>query len=148
MLLAGQEQEGIPVLMTITILKQLTNAAWTLSTLPITTLSRYYRCLFRLSLQLPSPSPVPLELLQQIVGLAEQAKESELPYPDDELEYLSTTSFNKAVDHYCIGDDENCQQWANAALEVSGFINDGGALRGLLQERLVGLKFDRGQEEL
>lgn len=148
MLLAGEKQEGIPVMVTINILKQLTNAAWTLSTLPITTLGRYYRCLFRLSLQLPSPSPVPLELLTQIAGLAEQAKESEIPYPDDELEYLSTTAFNKAVDYYCIEDDENCQSWANSAVEISGFINDGGSLRGLLQERLVGLRFDRGSEEI
>lgn len=146
MLIAGQEQEGIPVITTIDALKRVTNAAWQLTTFPITTLSRYYRCLFRLSLQVAAPTPIPLELLTQVASLAEQAKESEVPYPDDELEYLATTAFNKAIDYYCIQDDENCQVWAGAAVEISGFVGDGGALRGCLQERLLGLRFDRGEE--
>ncbi len=81
-----------------------------------------------------------------MLSLASQSKDTETPYPDDELEYLATTSFNKAVDFYCMEDDDNCKLWAEKAVDVAGFMGDGGALRGMLQERLVGLRFDR--EEL
>lgn len=145
MLLGAQEEMQIPILTAIDIIKRLCNSAWSLTSFPVTTLSRYMRILFRLSLSLPSAtvSGVSLALIDQVCGHAEEAKETETPYPDDELEYLATTAFNKAIDYYCIEDDESCKRWAEKAIEVATFLRDGGALAGLMQERLLGLNFDR-----
>lgn len=145
MLLSAQEEHQIPILIVIDTIKRLSNAAWSLTSFPFTTLSRYMRILFRLSLSLPSAtvSGVSLALLDQICDQAHQGKDSETPYPDDELEYLATTTFNKAIDYYCLEDDESCRRWAAKACEVAGFMGDGGRLGVLMQERLLGLNFDR-----
>ena len=129
------------------VLKRLTNAAWSLDNLPVATLSRYMRSLFRLSVSLPSntTTAVSLHLLSQISNLAQHSEATETRYPDDELEYLATTAFNKAVDFYCIEDDDSCKKWAEKAIEIAGFLQDRGSLAGMLRERFVGLRFDRNE---
>lgn len=71
--------------------------------------------------------------------------QTEKPYPSEELEYIATTAFNHAVDFYCLGEDTACKSWAEKAISIAGFCGDRGALQGLLQEKLVGLRF--GGEE-
>ncbi|OKL62089.1 hypothetical protein UA08_02979 [Talaromyces atroroseus] len=46
-------------------------------------------------------------------------------YPDEELEYLSTTSFNLAVDLYLAGRREDAQRWARKAVGLARLIRDG-----------------------
>jgi hypothetical protein len=100
------------------------------------------RCLFRLGMS-SSDGPLAEGLLDQVTELAASAEYSESPYPPEELEYVATTAFNRAVDYYCTGEDDACRRWAGKAVGVAGLCMDGGGLRGLLQEKLVGLQFGR-----
>ncbi|KFY45185.1 hypothetical protein V494_01110 [Pseudogymnoascus sp. VKM F-4513 (FW-928)] len=136
---------SIPVVVLIPTLKRIVNEAWSLESFDISKLSRYMRCLFRLGL-LSGDGPLAESLLDQVSELASSAENSEMPYPSEELEYVATTAFNRAVDYYCTGDDDACRRWAGKAVEVARFCADGGGLRGLLQEKLVGLQFGRERE--
>lgn len=120
-------------------LKRIVNETWSLESFDIAKLSRYMRCLFRLGLS-SGDGPLTETLLDQVTELAISAENSEMPYPLEELEYVATTAFNRAVDYYCTGEDDACRRWA---VEVAGFCADGGGLRGLLQEKLVGLQFGK-----
>ncbi|KFZ02357.1 hypothetical protein V500_00246 [Pseudogymnoascus sp. VKM F-4518 (FW-2643)] len=133
---------SIPVAVLIPTLKRLVNEAWSLESFEIAKLSRYMRCLFRLGLS-SGDGPLAESLLDQVSELAISAENSETPYPLEELEYVATTAFNRAVDYYCTGEDDACRRWAGKAVEVAGFCADGGGLRGLLQEKLVGLQFGK-----
>lgn len=100
------------------------------------------RCLFRLGLT-SGDGPLTESLLDQVSELASSAENSETPYPLEELEYVATTAFNRAVDYYCTGEDGACRRWAEKAVAVARFCADGGGLKDLLQEKLVGLQFGR-----
>ena len=63
-------------------------------------------------------------------------------YPAEELEWLATTSFNRAVDFYCASQDDVCKRWAEMALAVANDIKDGGQLHDLLQTKYLGLKWE------
>ena len=118
------------------------------------------RCLFQVAL---SDSPGTAEqLLSQICSLAQEAaevdchnlpthpsigiinsiKQTEQPYPAEELEWVATRAFNHAVDLYCSDDDEGCKNWAGQALNIAHFCADEGALEKLLQGKFAGLKLD------
>ncbi|OBT69660.1 hypothetical protein VE03_00976 [Pseudogymnoascus sp. 23342-1-I1] len=133
---------SIPVAVLIPTLKRIVNEAWSLDSFDIAKLSRYMRCLFRLGLS-SGDGPLAESLLDQVSELASSAENSETPYPLEELEYVATTAFNRAVDYYCTGEDDACRRWAGKAVELAGFCTDGGGLRGLLQDKLVGLQFGK-----
>ncbi|OBT96970.1 hypothetical protein VE01_05545 [Pseudogymnoascus verrucosus] len=133
-------EPSIPVAVLIPTLKRVVNEAWSLESFDIAKLSRYMRCLFRLGLS-SGDGPLAESLLDQVSELASSAENSETSYPLEELEYVATTAFNRAVDYYCTGEDDACRRWAEKAIGVAGFCADGGGLRNLLQEKLVGLQF-------
>lgn len=60
----------------------------------------------------------------------------------EELEWIATTAFNKAVDFFVTEDDQSCRRWAEKALNVAACCMDDGRLQNILQEKFVGLKFD------
>ncbi|KUJ18222.1 SPO22-domain-containing protein [Mollisia scopiformis] len=129
-----------PTAIRINILKNIINGAWSLDSLNATKLAKYMRCLFQIAI---SDNPdIAEQLLDQIQNHAEDAAESEQPYPSEELEWVATKAFNHAVDLYCTGDDENCKNWAGRALNIAHYVNDEGNLEKLLQSKLLGLKFD------
>lgn len=64
-------------------------------------------------------------------------------YPATELEWMATSSFNRAVDYYLSGNDAKCQDWAEKAMTAAQWLEDNGQLRGLLMEKFLGLKFDK-----
>ncbi|KFY01778.1 hypothetical protein V490_00767 [Pseudogymnoascus sp. VKM F-3557] len=133
---------SIPAAVLIPTLKRIVNEAWSLESFNIAKLSRYMRCLFRLGLSSGDGS-LAESLLDQVSELASSAENNETPYPLEELEYVATNAFNRAVDYYCTGEDDACRRWAGKAVGVAGFCADGGGLRSLLQEKLVGLQFGR-----
>lgn len=75
---------------------------------------------------------------------------SDLPgvYPSAELEWLATTAFNRAVDHYLAADDTACARWAGAALGLADAMamdrdgGDGGMLRRVLRGKLMALEVE------
>lgn len=55
---------------------------------------------------------------------------------DDELEYISTKSFNYAVDLYLSGQQTDSQRWARKAIELSQLMReDCGSLALILQSK-------------
>jgi len=68
--------------------------------------------------------------------------QTDQPYPNEELEWIATRSFNHAVDLYCASDEDGCKNWAAKALSIAHYCSDEGALERLLQSKLVALKLD------
>ncbi|KAG0646199.1 Sporulation-specific 22 [Hyphodiscus hymeniophilus] len=129
-----------PTEVLITTLKKIVNEAWGLDSLDSIKLAKYMRCLFQVAL---SDSPdTAAQLLAQISNLAEEASETEQPYPTAELEWVATRAFNHSVDLYLAKNDEGCKDWAGQALNIAHCIPDGGALERLLQSKWAGLNFD------
>lgn len=69
------------------------------------------------------------------------ALQTQRPFPTEELEWMATTAFNRAVDFYCAGDDEIAKDWAGKALNIAQHCSDEGSLERLLQSKLLELKF-------
>ena len=63
-------------------------------------------------------------------------------YPPEEMEWLATTAFNRAVDFYCASQDAECRRWAEKALRLGRAVPDGGRLGELLQEKFLGLAWE------
>ncbi|MCJ1312329.1 hypothetical protein MMC25_006003 [Agyrium rufum] len=106
----------------------------------IVKLAKWIRCLFQICL-VPKEE-IAEHLLGTVLSLA-QDKEREKPYPDDELHWLATTTFNRAVDFYCASRDADCQRWAGLALAIAHATrDDGSALHAQLESKFVGLSFE------
>ncbi len=71
--------------------------------------------------------------------------ESKTPeaYPKTELEWLATTTFNRAIDYYMQEDDGNCKLWAEKSFVLAQWLEDDGSLRDLLMEKFAGLHGDK-----
>ena len=67
--------------------------------------------------------------------------QGDVPYPAEELEWIATTAFNRAIDFYCLGNDGKCRDWSGKAVNIASFCPDNGALQSLLQEKLLGLNW-------
>ncbi|MCJ1472157.1 hypothetical protein MMC13_000804 [Lambiella insularis] len=120
----------------ITVLQQIVNISWRINSIDMTKLSRWVRCLFQLAMI--SNVGIAEFLLDQVSTLA---KDHTMTYPAEELEWLATTSFNRAVDFYCASQDEACKRWAEAALGVAKNANDGGQLHELLETKYLSLRW-------
>lgn len=70
------------------------------------------------------------------------ATKTSKPYPVEELEWLATTTYNKAVDFYCASHDVNCRRWAERAFNIAQLSSDGGLLHELLQSKFMVLSWD------
>ena len=121
-------------------LQQIVNATWQAEARDIEKLSRWVRCL--VSQAFGSDNRAVEKLLDQVVTIVETAGKahgSGNPYPTEELEWLATTTFNRAIDFYCSSQDGECRRWAERALTLESLCNDGGALHGVLQEKFQNL---------
>ncbi|OJD25043.1 hypothetical protein ACJ73_03590 [Blastomyces percursus] len=121
-------------------------------------LSRWIRCLFQLALD--SNVEMAEDILGQAYALARESQSqyqqykqgeqkkpqgpetSSTSYPEEELEWLSTTAFNRAIDFYAKPDDVSCRKWAQKALDLAGLMRDGGLLYKVLRDRFEGLGWD------
>jgi hypothetical protein len=61
-------------------------------------------------------------------------------YPKTELEWLATTTFNRAVDYYLQEDDEKAKKWAEQAFVVAQWMEDEGVMRDFLMGKYSNLK--------
>lgn len=140
-------------------LQQIINMTWQHNNGGTDKLSRWIRCLFSLAL---SEIDIAVQLLDQAVTIAEDARkvrnstssrhssddltqlllvllQRSKSYPAEELEWLATTAFNRAIDFYCTSQDVPCRLWAEKALALSNLCEDGGALHEILQQKYQGL---------
>lgn len=58
------------------------------------------------------------------------------------MEWLVARSFNHAVDCYARAEEELCGAWALKAIELAGWMDDGGELRGVLEGKFAKLNFE------
>lgn len=63
-------------------------------------------------------------------------------YPSEELEWIATVTFNRAVDFFISENDESCKRWAEKALNIAACCMDNGNLQKILHAKFMGLKFD------
>ncbi|KAI9804595.1 MAG: hypothetical protein M1833_006668 [Piccolia ochrophora] len=125
-----------------------TNPASAPTSLPTPHLARWLRILLQLSLTTSSTGPTTTtttttaeSLLDTAISLARN-QTPQNPYPPTELEHLTTTTFNRAIDFYCADDDVKCRAWAERAMALAAcVVGDGGALRKELEERYLGLRW-------
>lgn len=143
---------------------------WRRNTSDTEKLARWIRCLFQLALG--QDESTSLHCLDHAATIAAKAKvriisicihlprhlkycyhppATQLIFPQDfnsqqfpsvELEWLATTSFNRAVDYYVQENDTKCKLWAEKAISLSHWANDRGALEKLLIEKYQGLTWD------
>lgn len=86
----------------------------------------------------PSSSPTKGDDIQ----LADEESKEVERYPRTELEWLATTSFNRAIDYYTQEDDDKCKMWAEKSFVIAQWLEDDGAVRDLLMEKFSGLRWD------
>lgn len=99
-------------------------------------LPRYLRCLFQLSLDAADYHLAESVLDQALVLARDSHTESNRPlYPSDEIQWLSTVAFNRAVDYYLASADADCQRWAEKAITLAD-LDDCAALGRLLRRNL------------
>lgn len=118
--------------------------------------SRWVRCLYQLSAS--SDLAITEQLLDQVRTVLEQTQvrdvsidrgqillaedaQGGMKYPDEEIEWLATSVFNRAVDFYCASDDEACRRWAEKAVTLAGHGTDQ-TLHELLQTKYRALSRD------
>ena len=124
-------------------LQKIVNATWQIENINIEKLSRWIRCLT--SQALSSDANTAENILDQAVIIVEnvsKSKEQEMSYPAEELEWLATTTFNRAIDFYCSSQDVDCRRWAEKALKLGALCKDGGSLYALLQEKFQNLVWE------
>ncbi|PWY71895.1 hypothetical protein BO83DRAFT_361942 [Aspergillus eucalypticola CBS 122712] len=107
------------------------------------TLPRYIRCLFQLSLDAAEYQLAESILDQSLISVQERHDKAgnnaslSLPgYPEDEIRWLSTVAFNRAVDYYLAAADADCRRWAGKAINLADMARDDGALGRLLRGKL------------
>lgn len=64
-------------------------------------------------------------------------------YPETELTWLATATYNRAVDYYVQEDDSKAKEWAEKSFLVAQWLEDDGALRDLLMAKFSTLRFDK-----
>ncbi|KAK1544778.1 hypothetical protein CPAR01_02280 [Colletotrichum paranaense] len=103
-------------------------------------LAKYIRCMFHAVL--PLDAALGQRLMKQAVDVARDSRKSQHPFPAEELEWLVTVGFNQAVDAYNVRHDDECNTWADMALNLAHYADDGGELEKTVQENRMKLKFD------
>ncbi|KAL8629964.1 hypothetical protein Q9189_004340 [Teloschistes chrysophthalmus] len=63
-------------------------------------------------------------------------------YPTEELEWVATTAFNRAVEFYSTSQDKICRRWAEKAISLAELNDDGGLLHQLLQRKYMDLAWE------
>ncbi|OJJ32366.1 hypothetical protein ASPWEDRAFT_175647 [Aspergillus wentii DTO 134E9] len=102
-------------------------------------LPRYLRCLFQLAIS-ATDTALAESVVHQVLALAHQARtKSGTPYPNEELEWLATMAFNRAVDFYLGSADGDFRRWAGKAIEMADLVRDQGILGRLLRQNFVKL---------
>lgn len=107
---------------------------------PMPLRAKWYRVMYTLALDQPTDTVA--ATIDQICDAADTAALSETAYPTEELEWVVTTTFNRAVDAYCGSDERMFRTLGAAALRLAERMQDRGAMRGVLMERLARMSWE------
>lgn len=58
-------------------------------------------------------------------------------WPTEEVEWLASTAYNHSVDLWCYNKVEACRWWAEKAIALAHYSDDGGQLEARLHENYV-----------
>jgi hypothetical protein len=113
------------------LLQKIINETWSKDK-DILKLARWLRFTFSVGLS-DVNGGISVKLVEQAAVLARRGTEMRNdPYPEDELQWLATTAFNKAVDLLAVKDRQAADQWMEAALELARYAADNGSLHAQL----------------
>ncbi|QDS73641.1 hypothetical protein FKW77_002299 [Venturia effusa] len=112
-------------------IRKIINRSWRV-TMDLSNMARWMRCLFQIALL--SNEDISLHVLDQAATMAMKCKDTSSPFPNLELEWLATTSFNRGVDKYCVSEFENARPWMDRAMNLASAAADGGVLAAKLCE--------------
>ena len=122
-----------------TTLRLITNSIFEIKNFDCAKLAKYIRCLFQATL--PMDDGLAFQLLKEALDMARQTADTSRVLPAEELEWLAASSFNHAVDLYARSEEDTYHQWALVAIDLAAYIDDGGGLRDLLQDKFARLRF-------
>lgn len=101
----------------------------------MTRVARWLRFTFSMCMQ-HQRGDFSFKLLQQAASMAENGvKGRQDRYPETELLWLASTSFNAGVDRLVQGDEGGAVKWMDGALELCRWSADNGVMHGLLTEK-------------
>ncbi|KAM7220206.1 Meiosis protein SPO22/ZIP4 like domain containing protein [Rhypophila decipiens] len=127
-------------------MRKLVNEIWLLETFDAVKLAKYTRCLFQATL--PLDDTLAMNLLDEACKKARELGASPTNnWPDEELEWMATVSFNHAIDCYGAREMERSRLWATKAIELAHYCHDeeggGLGLERAMQKKFASMKFDR-----
>ncbi|KAK5174968.1 sporulation-specific protein 22 [Saxophila tyrrhenica] len=97
--------------------------------------ARWLRLSFSLDLN-DGDGSLALKLLAQAARMAKRQRDRRgHAFPETELQWLATTSFNRAIDLLSAGANEACMEWIEGALGLARWAGDTGALHKNLSDR-------------
>ncbi|GAB7322156.1 hypothetical protein MBLNU13_g03171t1 [Cladosporium sp. NU13] len=109
------------------LLQRIINETWSKDK-DVVKLARWLRFTFSVGLS-DSDGGISVKLVEQAAAMARRWTEMRNdPYPEDELQWLATMAFNKAVDLLAIENRQAADQWMEAALELARYAADNGSL--------------------
>jgi hypothetical protein len=91
---------------------------------------------------IPPPSSL-IKIEDDVDSADEEPLKQRDHYPKTELEWMATSAFNRAIDYYVGDNDANCKLWAEKAITVAQWLEDGGQLRDTLMEKFAALQLDK-----
>ena len=113
------------------LLQKVINETWSKDK-DVIKLARWLRFTFSVGVG-DSDGGISVKLVEQAAALARRGTELRNdPYPEDELQWLATTAFNKAVDLLAVENRQAADQWMEAALELAKYAADNGSLHAQL----------------
>ncbi|KAK2055776.1 SPO22-domain-containing protein [Colletotrichum caudatum] len=114
------------------------NEIWELERMKGDRLAKYIRCM--LHAVLPLEAALGQRLMRQAIDVARDSRGGPHPFPQEELEWLVTVSFNQAVDAYNVEQDDECAKWADLAMNLAHYAEDGGGLEARVHEQWAKMK--------
>ncbi|OJK00856.1 hypothetical protein ASPACDRAFT_1855400 [Aspergillus aculeatus ATCC 16872] len=114
-----------------------TTTTTTTTTTMYQTLPRYLHVLYQLALDASQPD-LAESVLDQVLVLVRDWQMTE--FPAVEVQWMASVAFNRAVDFYLAGEDEECRRWAGKAIALADLLvvvvdGGGGLFGGLLRAR-------------
>ncbi|KAH6613486.1 meiosis protein SPO22/ZIP4 like-domain-containing protein [Chaetomium tenue] len=122
-------------------MRKIVNEIWVLENFDAVKLAKYTRCLFQATL--PLDDALAMRLLDEACDKARELRESQAAWPEEELEWMATTSFNHAIDCYSAHETDRAKEWATKAINLAHYCSDK-QLEEILQNKYLRLSFEGG----
>ncbi|KAG8164456.1 hypothetical protein KVR01_006374 [Diaporthe batatas] len=136
-------QASVPTEDLFSVLRNIINQISALEPTDPAKLAKYTTCLFQVVA--PSNDDLAGMLLEEALSMARDAhgvSYTPAAWPSKELEWIVATAYNHAVDLWGRDQKEKWLWWAQKAISIAHFCDDGGHLEGQLQRKCARLQLD------